>query len=90
MNISKYVINDAGLPIIFSTDIEYSAILTKVVSAGFVLIEYDYENEFFFVKCYGESSSLGVSSRVIDTSIVEIHLNGCLYEEKQKNSQITF
>lgn len=90
MKILKYVINDTGLPIIFSVDNLHTDILTKVVAAGFVLIEYDYENEFFFVKCYGESSSLGVSSRVIDTSIVEIHLNGCLYEEKQKNSQITF
>ena len=90
MKILKYVINDVGLPIIFSIDILHTDIMTKVVAAGFVIIDYDWEKEFFFVKCYGESSSLGVSSRVIDTSIGEIHLIGCLYEEKQNNNQITF
>ncbi len=82
MKILKYVINDTGLPIIFSLDNLHTDILTKVVSAGYVIIDYDWEKEFFFVKCYGESSCLGISSRLKDTSIIEIHLNGCLYEEK--------
>lgn len=84
MKILKYVINDAGLPIIFSVDNLHSDILTKVVAAGFLIIDFDWQKEFFFVKCYGESSCLGISSRLEDTSIIEIHLNGCLYEEKIK------
>jgi hypothetical protein len=84
MKILKYVINDTGLPIIFSMDNLHTDILTKVVAAGFVIIDYDWEKEFFFVKCYGGSSCLGISSRAEDTSIIEIHLNGCLYEEKSK------
>jgi hypothetical protein len=82
MNIWKYVIDDAGLPIIFSVDHQHTDILTTIVAAGYVIINYDYEKEFFFVKCYGGSSCLGISSRIEDTSIVEIHLNGCLYQEK--------
>ncbi len=82
MKILKYVINDAGLPIIFCVDNLHTDILTKVVAAGFVIIDYDWGKEFFFVKCYGGSSSLGISSRIEDSDIVEKHLNGCLYEEK--------
>lgn len=90
MKILKYVINDVGLPIIFSMDNLHTDIMTKVVAAGFVIIDYDWEKEFFFVKCYGSSPCLGISSRAEDTSIVEIHLNGYLYVQKQNNSQITF
>jgi hypothetical protein len=49
MKILKYVINDVGRPIIFSTDNLHTDILTKVVSAGFVLIDYDSDNEFFLL-----------------------------------------
>lgn len=82
MKISKYVIYSAGLPIIFSVDNLHTDILTKVVAAGFVIIDYDWEKEFFFVSCLGDSSCLGISSRLADTSLVEMHLNVCLYEEK--------
>lgn len=86
MKILKYVINDVGQPIIFSVDNLHSDILTNVVSAGFVIIDYNYENEFFFVKCFGASSSLGVTSRVIDDEIIERHINGFLFGElEQKN-----
>lgn len=84
MKILKYVIIETGLPIIFSVDNLHTDILTKVVAAGFVIIDYDWEKEFFFVKCYGGSSCIGISSRAEDTSIIEIHLNCCLYHEKSK------
>ena len=48
MKILKYVINDAGLPIIFSMDNLHTDILTKVVAAGFVIID-------FFVPGPGEA-----------------------------------
>ena len=48
MNIWKYVIDDAGLPIIFSVDHQHTDILTTIVAAGYVIINYDYEKDFFF------------------------------------------
>jgi hypothetical protein len=83
MKILKYVINDTNLPIIFNEDTSHSVLITNVVSAGFVIIDYDYLNDFYFVKCYGGSSSLRISCRVIDDEIIEKHLNGCTYLEKQ-------
>jgi hypothetical protein len=49
MNILKYVIDDAGLPIIFSVDHQHTDILTTIVAAGYVIINYDYEKEFFLL-----------------------------------------
>jgi hypothetical protein len=85
MRILKYVINDHGLPIIFSMDNLHTDIITKVVAAGYVIISYDSDKEFFFVKCYGESDLLGISSRLIDDEIIEKHLNGYLYKDVKPN-----
>ncbi len=49
MKILKYVINDTGLPIIFSVDNLHTDILTKVVAAGFVIIDYDWRKECFLL-----------------------------------------
>jgi hypothetical protein len=83
MKILKYVINDANLPILFCMSISHSAIITKVVSAGYVVIDFDVSKQFFLVKVFGESISLRISSRLIDDEIIEKHLNGCTYLEKQ-------
>lgn len=81
MDISKYVINDAGLPIIFSTDIDYSAILTTVLSGGYVIIAFDSTSQYYFASCFTDEL-FDFKSRLIDSYIVEKHLNGCLYEDK--------
>lgn len=81
MDISKYVINDAGLPIIFSTDIEHSAILTTVVSGGYVTIAFDSSSQYYFASCFTDEL-FDLKCRLIDSDIVEKHLNGYLYEEK--------
>ena len=82
MKIFKYVINDAGLPIIFSTDIEYSAILTTVVSGGYVLISFDSNSQHYFVSCFIDEL-FDFKCRLIDSDIVEKHLNGFTYLEKE-------
>jgi hypothetical protein len=83
MKILKYVINDSSLPILFCVSISHSAIITKVISAGYVIIDFDISKQFFLVKVYGESSSLRIPCRLIDDEIIEKHLNGCTYLEKE-------
>jgi hypothetical protein len=83
MKILKYVINDSSLPILFCVSISHSAIITKVISAGYVIIDFDISKQFFLVKVYGESSSLRIPCRLIDDEIIENHLNGCTYLEKE-------
>lgn len=76
MKVLKYVINENQMPIIFSIETSHTAIFTKVISAGFVCIDYDCLGDCFHVKCYGESTSLGISSRLVDSDIIDKHLNG--------------
>ena len=83
MKILKYVINDDNLLIIFCESFSHSSIITNVVSAGYVIIDFDFSKQFFFVKVYGASSSLRISSRLIDDEIIEKHLNGRAYLEKE-------
>jgi hypothetical protein len=83
LKILKYVINDDNLPILFCKSFSHSAIITNVVSAGYVIIDFDISKQFFLVKVYGASSSLGISSRLKDDEIIEKHLNGCTYLEKE-------
>jgi hypothetical protein len=83
MKILKYVINDSNLPILFCVSISHSAIITKVISAGYVIIDFDISKQFFLVKVYGQSSSLRILSRLMDDEIIEKHLNGCTYLEKE-------
>jgi len=75
MRIHKYVINDEGLPIIFSIYLLHSSIQTNVVSAGFVIVDYDCEKELFSVRCYGKSSDLKIKSNPNDFKIIEHYLN---------------
>jgi hypothetical protein len=75
MKVLKYVINENQVPIIFTVETSHTAIFSKIVSAGFVFIGYDCLNDFFYVKCYGGSTSLGISSRLIDSDIIDKYLN---------------
>ncbi len=83
MKLLKYVINDSSLPILFCMSISHSKIITNVVSAGYVIIDFDISKQFFLVKVYGASSSLRISSRLMDDEIIEKHLNGSTYLEKE-------
>jgi hypothetical protein len=75
MRILKYVINEKEFPIIFNRETLHSDIYTNAIAAGFVIINFDYTRESFFVKCYGESCELHVESRPIDATIIERYLN---------------
>lgn len=87
MKISKYVINDAGLPIIFSMDIDHSTILTSVISGGYVTIAFDSTSQYYFATCFTDEL-LDYKSRLIDSDIVEKHLNGYLYQERRGSSTL--
>lgn len=88
MKTLKYVINDAGLPIIFSVDIEYSAILTTVVSGGYVTIAFDSNSQYYFASCFIDEL-FDFKCRLIDSYIVEKHLNGYLFNEKPASQLIS-
>lgn len=75
MRVLKYIINDKQFPIIFNKETLHSDIYTNAVAAGFVIINFDYTRDCFFVKCYGESCELQVESRPIDSTIIELYLN---------------
>jgi len=69
----KYIIVDNGMndiPFIFPDSIEHKAFFEMlgrgtIVAAGFVTFSWDGG-----LSCYGNSASLGVSSREIDSTII--------------------
>ncbi len=75
MKVLKYIVNEEKKPIIFSTDIIHSEILTKGLSAGFLILKYDLIYNKFIVTCYGESSSLKIKKGENDESLIEDFLN---------------
>jgi hypothetical protein len=73
--ILKYIISNETFPILFNTQILHSDISVVVSSAGFVIVNYDKEKNKFFVKCYGESSTLNIGSKKNDNLLIENFLN---------------
>lgn len=75
--IIKYVISEQGVPILFSCDIRHADVLQiGTASAGFMVMRYDVVKSMFLVRCFGQSSSLKVKSKLeIDAKIIEIFLN---------------
>lgn len=75
--IIKYVITEDGVPILFSCDIRHADILQKgSVSAGFLVLRYDATKAAFLARCFGESSSLKVKSKLeADQKIIEDFFN---------------
>lgn len=75
MNILKYIITETKIPLLFSSNTLHNVMITKASSAGFVVINYDVTLFQFQAKCFGESSSLGVSSQKEDEAVIENFLN---------------
>lgn len=75
MNILKYIITESKIPLLFSSNMPHNEVLTKAISAGFVVVNYDVTLYQFHVKCFGESSSLGVRSQKEDELVIEKFLN---------------
>jgi hypothetical protein len=75
--IIKYVISEDGIPILFSCDILHADVLQSgSKSAGFLILRYDVAKAVFLVKCFGESSSLKVKSKLeVDEKIIEDFFN---------------
>lgn len=75
--IIKYVITESGVPIFFSCDIRHADILKDgTASAGFLVLRYDVSKAVFLARCFGESSSLKVKSKLeIDQRIIEDFFN---------------
>ncbi|MDD2821704.1 MAG: hypothetical protein PHW29_10620 [Flavobacterium sp.] len=75
MKILKYIITDKKIPIIFSRDITHNEILLSGISAGFLILRYNFIDNQFSVKCYGESTSLNLKMDREDQSIIRHYLN---------------
>jgi len=76
MKIIKYVINDKGVPVLFSSEIVHNEVIQNIKSAGFLSIRYDRSKQRFFARCFGESSSLDLVSNIkTDEKIIESFLN---------------
>lgn len=75
VKILKYIVNNQNVPILFNTDTLHSEVSNLVSSAGFVIVNYDSNSDYFFAKCYGKSSSLNVNSNENDNILIEKMLN---------------
>lgn len=76
MKIIKYIINDNDIPVLFSTDLIHNEVLQKGKSAGFMIINYNNEEQQFTATCFGESTSLKIASHAAsDKKIIEDFLN---------------
>lgn len=75
--IIKYVITEDGVPILFSCDMRHADVLKNgSVSAGFLVLRYDVSKAVFLARCFGESSSLKVKSKLeVDQKIIEDFFN---------------
>ena len=75
--IIKYIISEDGIPILFSCDIRHADVLQSgCLSAGFLVFRYDATKAIFLVRCFGESSSLKVKSKLeVDEKIIEDFFN---------------
>ena len=83
MKILKYIINEKKIPILFSTEITHCDVLSKAISAGFLIVKFDPNYNKFLVKCYGESSSLKIKTSNEDESLIENYLNNQFYTVKK-------
>ncbi len=79
MNILKYIINEENIPIIFSAKIMHQEIIQKGIAAGFIILNYDVDENLFMVKCFGESTSLNLKVSEKDESIISDFLNKQFY-----------
>jgi hypothetical protein len=78
MKILKYVIGDSNIPIFFDSLIGHKKVLSNVVSAGFVAVNYNFEKNQFTAKCFGYSTSLDIGIRDGDDQLIISFLNGLL------------
>ena len=62
-------------------------ILTSVISGGYVTIAFDSTSQYYFASCFTDEL-LDYKSRLIDSDIVEKHLNGYLYQERWGSSTL--
>lgn len=75
MNILKYIINEENIPIIFSETISHQEILQTGIAAGYLILYYEIESNVFSVKCFGQSTTLNLSSTDQDEAIITTYLN---------------
>jgi hypothetical protein len=86
MNILKYIITENNCPLLFSSKILHREIMTKALSAGFVVLSYDATLSQFSAKCFGNSWSIGVSSNPEDELLIENFLNTQFFTSKNNNT----
>lgn len=79
MNILKYIINEEKVPVIFSAKMMHQDILQKGISAGFLILNYDVDTNTFFVKCFGESTSMNLKVSAGDEIVISEYLNKRFY-----------
>ena len=79
MNILKYIVNEDKIPVIFSAKMTHQDILQNGISAGFLILNYDVDMHLFFVKCFGESTSLNLKMSREDENIISQYLNKQFY-----------
>lgn len=75
MNILKYIINEENIPIIYSEKSSHQEILQKGITAGYLILNYEVESNLFFVKCFGQSTTMNLASSDQDEAILTAYLN---------------
>jgi hypothetical protein len=75
MNILKYIINEENIPIIFSETISHQDILQKGITAGYLILNYEVESNTFYVKCFGQSTTMNLKPSDRDEAIITDYLN---------------
>jgi len=75
--IVKYIISEDGVPIFFGCDMKHEDVLNEgFLSAGFLVLRYDSGKNIFLARCFGDSTSLKVKSKLeIDAKIIEDFFN---------------
>lgn len=85
MKIVKYVIKKNEDPILFCPKVSHSDVVNTGISAGYVIIYYEFVSDKFIVKCFGSSGSLKLSIRVEDCNIIQDYLNNLLCDYKNNS-----
>jgi hypothetical protein len=90
MNILKYIINEDKIPVIFSEKINHDAILQNGIAAGFLILNYDVDANLFFVKCFGESTTMNLKASENDEFIISDYLNKQFYTLGYLSEEVHF
>ena len=86
--ILKYIITPDNVPVFFNRSIMHNSVLLNAISAGFVIVSFNFQSNNFLVKCYGGSDSLKINSRIQDETIIRDYLSSGLCFKQIENLEL--